>query len=51
MELMLWSAVDSDYLISYYFKVTGADKQADGSYKVQMENVKSGKAEVMAVPR
>ena len=33
---------------SYYyfdFKVTGADKQADGSYKVNMENVKSGKVE------
>ena len=30
---------------SNYFKVTGADKQADGSYKVNMENVKSGKVE------
>merc|ERR1711953_1093309 len=26
-------------------KVTGADKQADGSYKVNMENVKNGKVE------
>ena len=26
-------------------KVIGADKQADGSYKVNMENVKSGKTE------
>ena len=45
MDAESWVWLIRAYKSTIIIKVTGADKQADGSYKVNMENVKSGKVE------